>query len=589
TDFIEGVGYYGWDRGDYLLPDTAWVMENQIKPLGANWISIGANVFQENITSTQIRLDYDWGMNDEDVIYLIGLAKENGLRVFLKPWVGIRYGADDASLAGRAMDFGSDEEKWTEWFDSYTEFILHYAQMAEEYQVDMFSIGAELYTGPQSGQVIGPIRRTQNFETLIAKVREIYSGPLTYSAHWKGELKYIQFWDKLDYIGIDAYYNLTTYPHATVEQLVNSWEGPIADIEKLSEKWNKPIIFTEIGYTSTESTTMYPGWPDGFPNDPVDLQIQANAYEAAFQALQDQPWWHGVFWSNWKSVFGYGGPNNRDFVPSGKPAEDVLRHYYGGTPRSITPTPVIEPVQVLFDEAHNERNTLSRENAEKLNPTYPDAAYFGELERSLNDVFLFTSNFDAPLTRELLQDYDVLFLSAPRSFFRESEINAIHTFIENGGGLIVLGACGYEYPLNLIISHYGITFESPCLFKDSEVDYYNSDKEFNNGFFTISNFEDHPVTKFPRFFMGWSGQSLKVTSPAVPLAYTDERVWADSYPYDEHDEDDLMGPFTVIAASEAGTGRIVAFSSNNYGDIGFDFRSTHYMMRSALEWVMHFE
>ena len=45
TDFMEGVGYYGWARGDYLLPDTAWVMENQIVPTGANWIEIRVKGF----------------------------------------------------------------------------------------------------------------------------------------------------------------------------------------------------------------------------------------------------------------------------------------------------------------------------------------------------------------------------------------------------------------------------------------------------------------------------------------------------------------------------------------------------------------
>jgi len=317
-------------------------------------------------------------------------------------------------------------------------------------------------------------------------------------------------------------------------------------------------------------------------------QIQANAYEAVFLAFQDQPWWHGVFWHGWKSVFGYGGPNDIGFVPSGKPAEDVLRHYYGGTPRSITPTPVIEPVQVLFDEAHNERNTLSKENAEKLNPTYPGNIYFGALEKSLNDVFLFTSNFDAPLTPELLQDYDVLFLSAPEDMFSESEVDAIHEYIENGGGLVILGACALKDSLYSITTPYGILFEMSCLYKDLEVEYYNSAKENRAGFFNIITFEDHPVTKYPRFMMVW-GQSLKVTSPAVPLAYTDEKVWADSNWNGEHDEGDLMGPFTVIAASEAGTGRIVAFASNGYGDSGFAFRSTHNIIRSALEWVMHFE
>jgi len=591
TDFMEGVFFFGWERGDYLMPDTAWVMENQIIPTGANWIAIKANAFQENVTSTQIRFDYDWGMDDEDVIYLIQLAHHNGLRVLLVPGVYFRY--DPAHWHGQ-IDFGSDEEKWAEWFDSYTEFILHWAQLAQENNVDLFSIGNELYAGHES--YIGPATRTQDWEKLIPKVREIYHGPLTYganafnkpgSANYFGEQDVVQFWDQLDYIGIHAYYSLTQSLNPTVDDLVRAWREPVAQLERLSEKWGKPIIFEEIAYRSYEGTTTNPTFEN--LDGSVDLQIQANAYEAAFQALQDQPWWQGVFWWGYKPVFGLGGPTDPEKYPSGKPAEDVLRHYYSGEPRSITPTPLPEPIQVLFDEAHNERNTLSWEYAEKLSPTYPQIAYFGELEKYLKDVFLFTSNFDALLTPQLLQEYDVLFLSAPRDMFSESEVDAIHEFVKNGGGLIVLGACTYYETLYPITTPYGILFADDCLFKTGDTEeFYNSALEYNHGEFWISNFEDHPVTKYPRLYMIW-GQSLKVSSPAVPLAYTDESIWADSNWNGVPDEDEMSGPFTVLAASEAGAGRIVAFGGNNYGDMAFHARYTHVMIRSALEWVTHLE
>jgi len=591
TDFMEGVVFYGWERGDYLLPDTAWVMENQIKPTGANWIAIKANAFQENVTSTQIRLDYDWGMDDEDVIYLIQLAHKNGLRVLLVPTIYFRY--DDAHWHGQ-IDFGYDEEKWAEWFDLYTEFILHCAQLAQENNVDLFSIGNELYAGHDS--YIGPARRTQDWKKLIPKVREIYHGPLTYganafnkpgSSNYFGEQNVVQFWDQLDYIGIHAYYSLTQSLNPTVDDLVRAWRGPVAQLDRLSEKWSKPIIITEISYRSYEGATTNPTYEN--LDGSVDLQIQANAYEAAFQALQDQPWWRGVFWWGYKPVFGLGGPTDPGTYPSGKPAEDVLRHYYGGTQRSITPTPFTEPIQVLFDEAHNEFNTLSREYAENLFPPYPETAYFGELVESLKDVYLFTSNFDARLTPELLQDYDVLFLSAPRDLFSESEVDAIHEYVEKGGGLIVLGACSIDDSLNPITSPYGIFFDKKCLFKDGDPEeFFNSALEYSPSVFWISNFEDHPVTKYPRLLMIW-GQSLKVTSPAVPLAYTDESIWADSNWNRKLDEDDARGPFTVLAASEAGTGRIVAFGCKNYGDMAFHARYTHVMIRSALEWILHME
>jgi len=509
----------------------------------------------------------------------------------LKPVIQLRY--DVAHWRGE-IDFGYDEEKWAEWFDSYTEFILHYAQLAQEYNVDLFSIGTELYAG--HGSYIGPARRTQDWENLIPKVREIYHGPLIYcansfnkpgSANYFGEQNVVQFWDQLDYIGIHAYYSLSQSLNPTVDDLVRGWRGPVAQLDELYKKWGKPIIFAEIGYRSYEGG-VFLDIGEGF-SDSVDLKIQADSYEAVFQSLQDQPWWRGVFFYGWQPAFGVGGPTDKGAVPSGKPAEDVLRHYFGGTERSITPSPFIEPIQVLFDEAHNERNTLSLESAENANPNCPECSYFGELEDSLKDISLFTSNFDAPLTTELLRDYDVLFLSAPRDMFLESEVGAIHEFVENGGGLIVLGKCAIDDQINPITSTYGIIFDGNCLFKDGDPEeFYNSALEYNPGEFYINNFEDHPITKYPRILMQW-GEGLKVIAPAIPLAYSDVSIWADSNWNGEHDEDDLTGPFTVLAASEAGTGRIVTFASNGYGDNAFYAWYTHVMIRSALEWVMHKE
>jgi len=45
-------------------------------------------------------------------------------------------------------------------------------------------------------------------EKLIKKIREVYRGKLTYAAEGINA-KNIEFWDALDYIGIDAYFALT--------------------------------------------------------------------------------------------------------------------------------------------------------------------------------------------------------------------------------------------------------------------------------------------------------------------------------------------------------------------------------------------
>ncbi|MFC1932175.1 hypothetical protein ACFLXU_00890 [Chloroflexota bacterium] len=66
------------------------------------------------------------------------------------------------------------------------------------------------------------------------------------------------------------------------------------------------------------------------PTEPVDLQEQSDCYQVAFEVLLGQPWLAGIFWFEWfadQSVFP-SGPNDKEFVPYGKPAEDVIKKFY---------------------------------------------------------------------------------------------------------------------------------------------------------------------------------------------------------------------------------------------------------------------
>ena len=60
-----------------------------------------------------------------------------------------------------------------------------------------------------------------------------------------------------------------------------------------------------------------------------DMACQANAYEALLRVFAHEPWWNGVFWWLWRADATAGGTGDSDFTPHGKPAEAVLRRWYG--------------------------------------------------------------------------------------------------------------------------------------------------------------------------------------------------------------------------------------------------------------------
>jgi len=60
----------------------------------------------------------------------------------------------------------------------------------------------------------------------------------------------------------------------------------------------------------------------------VDLDVQANFYEAACRAVSGLSWLRGVYWWQWMPDPDDGGPDDTGYSPHGKPAEDVLETWY---------------------------------------------------------------------------------------------------------------------------------------------------------------------------------------------------------------------------------------------------------------------
>jgi hypothetical protein len=81
------------------------------------------------------------------------------------------------------------------------------------------------------------------------------------------------------------------------------------------------------------------------------------------------------------------------------------------------------------------------------------------------------------------------------------------------------------------------------------------------------------------------GQSLQLGSGATNLAWTDADIWQDTDWSDTYNTGDLVGPFTVVAGYDTGTGRVAAVSDNGFQDDGFEGRGNAALMRALLYWV----
>lgn len=295
--FQRGVNFTAEGPRGYTA-EVARPMLEKLKQYGVNSVALVPYGFSRK-DRPMVRFGGGSWERDEGIEAVAKVAHELGFKVLLKPqlWVHPGYPGDlEYPVAG-------DRE---EWFKQYQAYIEHQAGLAVRIRADVFSVGVEL----QKLTIY-----EQPWRKIIAGVRKIYPGPLTYGATQGPEFEGIKFWDALDYIGLNNYYPLPDDLSAV---------GIAAKVESVAKKYGRPVLLTETGFSSYESPHREP-WSEA-PRRlaPAD---QARCYEAIFNAFYGKPWLEGIFW--WKvGTNGYGGPQDGSHTPWGKPAMEVVRKWY---------------------------------------------------------------------------------------------------------------------------------------------------------------------------------------------------------------------------------------------------------------------
>ncbi|NWF96842.1 MAG: hypothetical protein HXY34_11935 [Candidatus Thorarchaeota archaeon] len=209
---------------------------------------------------------------------------------------------------------------------------------------------------------------------------------------------------------------------------------------------------------------------------------------------------------------------------------------------------------VLFDEAHTANGSSLWAPG--------NASLFGWM-LGVNG-YNSSTNFDQALDSGVLTGYDILVIFFPMIALTASEVEAVHAFVRNGGGLVLVGADSDNWwgfsgkNLNPISEDYGVIF--------------NEDKTRD----TTSSFVAHSLTVGVTDLLIQGDQlfgcSLEVTGNATTVVTKDGK--------------------SIVAIAEAGAGRVV-FSgapgpfyvyrqrSYGHGDSHFQFSL------NVIDWVAH--
>ncbi|MCU0658673.1 MAG: hypothetical protein MUF64_26475 [Polyangiaceae bacterium] len=287
----------------------------EVAAMGGTWVSLTpfGRVLDLKPTGIDLTFEAPFEQNRQDVLRAIRQAHGLGLRVMLVPHLWVESGE------WRALIQPGDDRAWERWARSYRHFVEAWAAVAQEGSVDLLSIGVEQRSWVTS-------TRAPLYRDVIASVRRIYRGPLTYSANWD-DAEDTVLWGDLDVIGINAFYPLADRDGAPYEALLAGGRGVAGRVRALGERWQRPVLFTEIGYTTRPDPAIRPWeWPDAMTNVRVDEVAQADAYAALIAPLLDLPGFAGFFvWRLYADPEDTSQEAEWGFSPRSKLAELVLR------------------------------------------------------------------------------------------------------------------------------------------------------------------------------------------------------------------------------------------------------------------------
>ncbi len=284
--------------------------------LNANYASVMPFGFIRELEHPEITFNGDrqwFGETEEGVKQYIKTLHKDQIRIMMKPQIWVWKGEFTGFIKM------AHEDDWKALENAYSKFILTYAKVAEDAQVEIFCIGTELESFIDE--------RPAYWKKLIVEIRKIYKGKLTYAANWN-EYNRTPFWADLDYIGIDAYFPLSDSKTPTLEECKQGWTAYKKEMKVFSQTYDKPVLFTEFGYRSVDYSAKAP-WKADRDMTHINLDAQSNAMQSLFDEIWDEHWFAGGFlWKWFHDHEDVGGASDSQFTPQNKPVESVIRESY---------------------------------------------------------------------------------------------------------------------------------------------------------------------------------------------------------------------------------------------------------------------
>ncbi len=295
-NFEAGIVFPQWQPDSY---GASW--QQQLPAIqtqsGARWIEMTLFLSQATPTSTQVTTNHSVA-TVESFASGVRAAHALGYHVFVVPLMGV----DSPPGSWAASVHFSNEQDEAKWFDSYWQTYQPYVVAAQQAGADQIAIATETVWLQRSAA-------PALWNTLIQRVRSVFTGILTYDMDWTTLNDPLPAWMKnpqLALIGVSEYIPLAnTSVRVDPPQIFPMWKSVIKTaLDRASIELGKPLVVSEIGYRNS-ADTLYHSWDPDPLASPPDPQEQAAAYDAALANVIPDEHIMGTFFWGWDNVGGF--------------------------------------------------------------------------------------------------------------------------------------------------------------------------------------------------------------------------------------------------------------------------------------------